>query len=290
VGAFLGELSFQVMGYASYLIPAMIAVLGWHYFWCRAIDAIYTKVIGAVMLFACGSAFLGLTLGRVDFGPRAFRAGGYLGEWVGGFMAEYLSRTGSVIVILALMVAAVILATQFSFGRLFAALSAVLQGLAGRGVDAFRLWREERRKARQRREVLVKYGKKDAVEAKSEKKTVKIDRPVEAPVARERAAAREVEPDEPPVARTPPVVGKKNVRTPVSAPLPLPEPERVERRLGAYSLPPVSLLDPPKAERKIDERELMDSARLLEEKCREFSVEGSVVQIHPGPVVTTFEF
>ncbi len=29
---------------------------------------------------------------------------------------------------------------------------------------------------------------------------------------------------------------------------------------------------------------------MLEEKCREFSVEGSVVQIHPGPVVTTFEF
>jgi S-DNA-T family DNA segregation ATPase FtsK/SpoIIIE len=29
---------------------------------------------------------------------------------------------------------------------------------------------------------------------------------------------------------------------------------------------------------------------LLEDKCREFSVEGSVVQIHPGPVVTTFEF
>ena len=34
----------------------------------------------------------------------------------------------------------------------------------------------------------------------------------------------------------------------------------------------------------------MDGARLLEEKCREFSVEGAVVQIHPGPVVTTFEF
>ena len=31
-------------------------------------------------------------------------------------------------------------------------------------------------------------------------------------------------------------------------------------------------------------------ARLLEEKCREFAVEGTVVQIHPGPVVTTFEF
>ena len=63
------------------------------------------------MLFACGSAFLHLTIGRVDFGPRAFRAGGYLGEWLGGFMPEYLSRTGSVIVILALIVVAVILTT-----------------------------------------------------------------------------------------------------------------------------------------------------------------------------------
>src|SRR5262249_11844527 len=53
---------------------------------------------------------------------------------------------------------------------------------------------------------------------------------------------------------------------------------------------PVSLLDPAKTEQKIDERELMDAARQLEEKCREFAVEGQVAQIHPGPVVTTFEF
>jgi S-DNA-T family DNA segregation ATPase FtsK/SpoIIIE len=77
--------------------------------------------------------------------------------------------------------------------------------------------------------------------------------------------------------------------------LPLPDPEPMtkapaERRKGEYTLPPLALLDAPKTERKIDERELMDGARLLEEKCREFSVEGSVVQIHPGPVVTTFEF
>ncbi len=63
-----------------------------------------------------------------------------------------------------------------------------------------------------------------------------------------------------------------------------------ERRQGGYVLPPVTLLDAPKDQRKIDERELMDAARLLEEKCREFSVEGTVVQIHPGPVVTTYEF
>jgi len=303
VGAFLSELSYQVLGYASYLIPAMIAVAGWHYFWCRAIDAAYTKVVGALMLFACGSAFLGLTLGRVDFGPRAFRAGGYVGEWLGGLMSEYLSRTGSVIVIFTLLVAAVILATQFSFGRLFTAIFAGLSGVAAQATEAFGQWLEERRKAKQRHEVMVKYGKKEAataaaVVAKADKKAPKIEQPSEvAPgklagmFSRDKAAAsRAQEPAAAPVASAPPVVQKRAAsRTPVSAPLPLPEPERVERRLGSYSLPPTSLLDPAKPESKIDERELMDSARLLEEKCREFSVDGSVVQIHPGPVVTTFE-
>ena len=77
VGAFLSELSYQMLGYASYLIPAVIAVAGWHYFWCRAVDAIYTKLIGAAMLFACGAAFLALYapyLERQDAELRDLRA------------------------------------------------------------------------------------------------------------------------------------------------------------------------------------------------------------------------
>ncbi len=64
----------------------------------------------------------------------------------------------------------------------------------------------------------------------------------------------------------------------------------IEKKRDGFTLPPLALLDAPKTEFKIDERELMDSARLLEEKCHEFSVAGTVAQIHPGPVVTTFEF
>ena len=33
-------------GYASYLIPAVLVGVGWHYFWCRTVDAVYTKAIG----------------------------------------------------------------------------------------------------------------------------------------------------------------------------------------------------------------------------------------------------
>src|SRR5262249_58207058 len=85
-------------------------------------------------------------------------------------------------------------------------------------------------------------------------------------------------------------VTKKRATIAPQLPLPEPEPMKVPRRQGAFTLPPLSLLDPAKAEQKIDERELMDAARQLEEKCREFAVEGQVAQIHPGPVVTTFEF
>ena len=34
----------------------------------------------------------------------------------------------------------------------------------------------------------------------------------------------------------------------------------------------------------------MERARMISDKCAEFDVHGSITQIHPGPVVTTFEF
>src|SRR5262249_1816486 len=52
VGAFLAELSFQVFGYAAYLIPPTLVVIGWHYFWVRALKAPITKALGALLLFA----------------------------------------------------------------------------------------------------------------------------------------------------------------------------------------------------------------------------------------------
>ena len=40
VGAFLSELSFQLLGYAAYLLPGVIAWAGWYYFWCQPFEAI----------------------------------------------------------------------------------------------------------------------------------------------------------------------------------------------------------------------------------------------------------
>jgi S-DNA-T family DNA segregation ATPase FtsK/SpoIIIE len=296
VGAFLAELSFQLVGYAAYLIPAFLVVTGWHYFWCRHVDAAATKATGAILLFACTSAFLSLVLATVDVSGKSFRAGGYAGEWLAGEMSEYLNRTGSAIVILTLIFLAIIMSTQFSFGRFFGALFHASKEGGARARDALRQWREERRREKQRREVIAKHTKKGGTPPEIKPPALPAvasgDQPAKAPARREENA-----PAAAPVfgsLRSAASARPPKVSMPVP-PLPLSDPEPsakapAERRKGDYALPPLALLDSPKTERKIDERELMDGARLLEEKCREFSVEGSVVQIHPGPVVTTFEF
>jgi S-DNA-T family DNA segregation ATPase FtsK/SpoIIIE len=288
VGAFVAEGSFQVLGYASYLVPALLVVLGWHYFWCRAIDAIYTKAVGTILLLASLSALFSLALGSTEIGGHAFRAGGSVGELLAGFSAGYLNRAGSLIVLLTLLFMAVILTTQLSFGRMFGALLEGL-GMGGRyAIGSLREWRENRAREQQRREVIAKHAKKQGVSPAE----LKAERPAIAKPARE---ARKAEPPAPAASAAPSPLAREPRPRVVTPPLPLGEvdaPSRapIERKLGGYTLPPLALLDAPKAERKVDERELMEGARLLEDKCREFSVEGSVVQIHPGPVVTTYEF
>jgi DNA segregation ATPase FtsK/SpoIIIE, S-DNA-T family len=63
------------------------------------------------------------------------------------------------------------------------------------------------------------------------------------------------------------------------------------RQKGAYKIPSPSLLDnPPVEHAQIDEEQLQRSARTLEQKLADFGVEGRVVEVQPGPVVTMYKF
>lgn len=62
------------------------------------------------------------------------------------------------------------------------------------------------------------------------------------------------------------------------------------KSVRGYKLPPSSLLYKNEEHAQVRENELREEARVLVEKCGEFGVDGSVEQINPGPVVTTFEF
>ncbi len=60
---------------------------------------------------------------------------------------------------------------------------------------------------------------------------------------------------------------------------------------GSWELPPVSLLDyTAHAAEAVDREALKDRAKRLEDKLANYGVKGQVVEIHPGPVVTMFEF
>ncbi|MGE0813895.1 MAG: DNA translocase FtsK [Vicinamibacterales bacterium] len=299
VGAFLAELSFQVFGFASYTLPILVAAAGWHYFWCRAVDALYTKLTGLALLVTGSAAMLSLLVGAATSGARTYEAGGFVGTVLASSLTDYLNRTGAAIVLVTLLCLAVVLTTQVSFGQLFT-LAAGRAGDVGaslrrRGVA----WLDERRRLRQRREVLAKHATREPAAEGTAPRPVPAE--ASAPPPRTRVSAPETRPVPEVEARPPappaPVVKRPAPRPPepVMPVLPLAEAGPLglppaARRAGAYALPPASLLDAPKGERKVDERELMDAARQLEEKCREFSVDGAVVQIHPGPVVTTFEF
>ena len=286
VGAFLAEMSFQTFGFASYLVPMLLVVLGWHYFWCRTIEAAYTKAVGLVLLFACTASFLSLAFGTLQASGKAFRAGGYLGEWLAATLAAYLNRTGSSIVILTLLLLSVILATQFSFGRLFARTGRHMREWGGVGLSIVRQWWARRQREKQRQGVIRKHLERSGASLARTEILARSQMLSPETVARSTRAKRK---------RSTAASGADTSVPPAPDPPQLPLPELAarppaERRKGVFTLPPAALLDSPKAVQKFDERILMENARQLEEKCREFSVEGSVVQIHPGPVVTTFEF
>src|SRR5262249_62188953 len=95
IGAFIGELSYQMLGYSAYLVPLVLVVVGWHYFWCRAVDAAYTKLIGAALMFGCLSSFLSLAFGTLDVGGKEFRAGGFVGDRLAALLPGYLKSPGS---------------------------------------------------------------------------------------------------------------------------------------------------------------------------------------------------
>ncbi len=82
------------------------------------------------------------------------------------------------------------------------------------------------------------------------------------------------------------LLGEQEKPKPVQASLPFPQPLPQH-----YRPPPLTLLDNPDPDQAIiDEESLQKSAVILENKLKDFGVLGKVLEIHPGPVITLFEY
>ena len=59
----------------------------------------------------------------------------------------------------------------------------------------------------------------------------------------------------------------------------------------SFQLPPVGLLKvPPALELKRSREELQENAETLRRKLQDFEIEGRIVQVSPGPIITSYEF
>lgn len=66
-------------------------------------------------------------------------------------------------------------------------------------------------------------------------------------------------------------------------------PPRVRR--GAYQLPSLDLLEPPKGPvGTVSQMEVLEKSRILVRTLEDFGIQGKVGEVHPGPVITQYEY
>jgi len=141
-------------------------------------------------------------------------------------------------------------------------------------VEARRLKQEKRAEARKEKQA----RKEAALAVAPVKMKAKADSRASEKARKERKKKK----------RKPVVVTTGRKKAPAeSSPAP---PAPVERAPSIYRLPSMDLLDRPDGEGMVDEELLLYNSQVMVAKYSEFSIQGKVIQIHPGPIVTTYEF
>ena len=313
VGAFLADFFLQTLGLAAYGIPVLILLIGWHWIRSTPIEAPWAKTVGGLMLLASTCTAFGL-------GPvwtpiaNAVPASGLAGSVLADYLLSSMNLTGAALVTAACWIVSLYLISTFQMSTVGAWLSGPLAILSRLRVR-WSAWTAER----------VRLAKERA-EKRAIQKQLDADHPAVPQKRREQKVSRPSESEAPPIVDplAPPEVGDAppwdlddipirplefassvaaSASTPTLFEPPVrereePAPARVERPTQAagartrvtFSLPPTSLLQEHPGRGAYDSFELKETAARIKSKFEEFNVLGSVVQINPGPVVTTFEF
>ena len=302
-GSYLADLSFQLFGVAAFLFPLLIFALAWRWMRSEPVEAGAIKALGAVLLtlsLCAGLSFLPLPLYS-----GAARVGGALGLLLAQYLLDTLNLAGALVAVATAVVISVYLVSTFTMASLGAWFASPI-GWFRRRREAWRAWRErsrsraiekarEARKRRQRREEETRKIQPVAQPAEAAAdappwETREEPAPDEAPVEAEYATVAEIPIC--PIEDLEPAPRAEDVRA-VPDPWPLApaySPAPAVAFKPVFQLPPTDLLNEPPARNPYDEQELKDTAARIKSKFQEFNVLGNVVQINPGPVVTTFEF
>ncbi len=289
VGATVSDLSFQLFGLASYFLLVPLVMGGWRRLWNRKGLGLGAGLFGHGGVFVGLLSSLALIVGAIRVRGEEVLAGGVLGTFIAEFLQGNLNTAGAVVLSAALMALGATLATHMSFGKLLRALRGVLLAVVRRARTAWTHWRETRRKRKLREQIIRKHARLEEAEGHPRPPGKDAASGMQAGAARVVKAAQALAATasgglgraKGPAIRSP---GPPRAAAATQAMLPLPGAGR------EFVLPPLSLLQSSGSTTAVDDQELYAKAKVITEKCREFGVQGGVVEIHPGPVVTTFEF
>ncbi len=326
VGATVSDIALQTFGLAIFLIPLFLLLYSLRWFRSRPIQAPYAKTFGAMALLTFCAGLLGLLPWNLRW-MHTIPVEGLLGRIVADALIHYFNLVGAYLVCVAVIAVALYLSTAFSFGAI-QIWSQTRFGFAYAALDRFKDWRVERARRQAAKDLEKKRAA--AANAKPVVTAQLVPRragpqapdyaavPAQAGTAPAQAGAashsrsgieRMFESDaaHPPAAQAP--AAPQQIYEPADtedeavadAPSgPIAVTSRADearhgkttmpRVAGGYKLPSTALLHRADERSVIHEDQLKELAQVLQQKCAEFDVRGQVVQINPGPVVTTFEF
>ena len=287
-GTVVGEALLQCFGVASFLLPVLLTAVGWNRLRGRNPLTSVGKVAGHLLVLLAVAALAHLLYGTIQYGGETFGAGGNLvGAGLAATFTSLLGRAGAVLLASALLAAGIVVATHFSFADALSAAGRAASAAGGRAAVAVRAFLGARRRKAEKAAVLRKHKRQAAAKASTAADDVAEEL---SPAGKDEDG--EAQEDAKPAPRPRPRVVALPPRPTAAAP-PAPPKQAtlpMEPAEGGVALPPLELLKEPEPHAAEDEAELLARAHLLAEKLREFQVDGQVVAIHPGPVVTTFEF
>jgi S-DNA-T family DNA segregation ATPase FtsK/SpoIIIE len=301
-GSYLADFFYQTFGATAFLFPLLTFLLSWKWIRSDAFEAGGVKIVGAVLLTLATSAVLSFLPWQLYGGT--IRIGGVMGLLLANYLVGTLNVAGALMVTVTAVVISLYLVSTFTLamvGRWFASPVAWLQ----RRMDAWCEWRERvyqrsidkaKQKAEKRRATATKEKLKTQTVAviptpsdvdgvpweETRREEMQATRRGQAPQVEEPCE----EPNDIPICQ---IEDLDPVPDPMPLPVAKPAPEPVAIA-PVYRLPLTSLLNEPPGRNAFDEQELKETAAKIKSKFEEFSVLGNVVQINPGPVVTTFEF
>ncbi|MBN2028717.1 DNA translocase FtsK [bacterium] len=241
------------IGHSCIVFPLILFLLGWTIFLQREFKFFFRFSLYFLALGIFLSTSLALPgVISAESSEKIYFIHGHFGRFIAEQLNHYLGAVGSIIVLLTFLVIFLISATSWSMRE------SILGLKEGAGSFFTHLIKRKKR---------MGFDRQNEME---DKRPIHIQ-----PTIKEKVTARQ--PISIPVEKNP--VQEKA------------EPaDKSVHREDSYRFPPIDMLVSSLSEGKQYDREALEKkAYFLEEKLREFDVQGEVVGIQPGPVITRFE-